>query len=76
MADLTLGVIIKKRKTRVPLLSAKIYKQGGKSNVFDLTAGGKKTITGAVLDGVLYGPNGEGDAKFLKAFGKIKRGSN
>ena len=57
MADLTLGVIIKKRKTRVPLLSAKIYKQGGKSNVFDLTAGGKKTITGARLDCVLYGPD-------------------
>ena len=75
MADLTLGVIMKRRKVRVPLLSAKIYKQGGKSNVFDLTAGGKKTITGAVLDGVLYGPNGEGDAKFLKALGKIKEGA-
>ena len=75
MADITLGVILKRRKVRVPLLSAKIYKQGGKSNVFDLTAGGKKTITGAVLDCVLYGPKGESDTKFLKALGNIKEGA-
>ena len=75
MAGLTLGVIMKRRKVRVPLLSAKIYKLGGKSNVFDLTAGGKKTITGARLDGVLYGPDGESDDKFLAALEKIKEGA-
>ena len=75
MAGLTLGVIMKRRKVRVPLLSAKIYKQGGKNNVFDLTAGGKKTITGARLDGVLYGPDGESDDKFLAALEKIKEGA-
>ena len=72
MAGLTLGTILKRASTRIPVLSAKIYKQGSKSNVFDLESGGKKTVTGALLDGVLYGPDGASDSDFVKALEKIK----
>ena len=72
MAGLTLGTILKRASTRIPVLSAKIYKQGSKSNVFDLESGGKKTVTGALLDGVLYGPGEASDTDFVKALEKIK----
>ena len=72
MAGLTLGTILKRKATRIPVLSAKIYKQGSKSNVFDLESGGKKTVTGALLDDVLYGPDGASDTDFVKALEKIK----
>ena len=72
MAGLTLGTILKSASTRIPVLSAKIYKQGSKSNVFDLESGGKKTVTGALLDGVLYGPGEASDTDFVKALEKIK----